>query len=164
MAARGIEVGHIFYFGTKVFRALRGQGAGTGRRRASDPYGLLRNWALSACCGDDRGVARRSGNHLARRRRPLPGRHPQSEGRRFGDGRGLRCVVSALTAAGLDVLYDDTDERAGAKFATADLIGLPWQILVGPKSLADGKVELKRRVDGARELMSLDDVIARFTA
>ena len=49
------------------------------------------------------------------------------------------------------MLYDDTDERAGAKFATADLIGIPWQILVGPKGLADGKVELKRRSDGARE-------------
>ena len=55
------------------------------------------------------------------------------------------------------MLYDDTDNRPGAKFATADLIGVPWQILVGPKGLADGKVELKRRSDGSRELLSPAD-------
>ena len=51
-------------------------------------------------------------------------------------------------------LYDDTDQRAGAKFAGADLIGIPWQIIVGPKGLAEGKVEVKRRADGSRENMS----------
>ena len=56
-----------------------------------------------------------------------------------------------LLAKGVDVLYDDTDQRAGAKFAAADLIGIPWQILVGPKGLADGKIEVKRRSDGSRE-------------
>jgi prolyl-tRNA synthetase len=60
------------------------------------------------------------------------------------------------------VLYDDTDERAGAKFATMDLIGLPWQVIVGPKGLADGKVELKRRSDGSRENVSPADVVARL--
>ena len=49
------------------------------------------------------------------------------------------------------MLYDDRDERPGAKFATADLIGIPWQIVVGPKGLAEGKVELKRRATGERE-------------
>jgi prolyl-tRNA synthetase len=60
------------------------------------------------------------------------------------------------------VLYDDRDERPGTKFATADLIGLPWQILVGPKGLAEGKVELKRRATGERELLSVDDVLAKL--
>ena len=69
-----------------------------------------------------------------------------------------------LKASGLDVLYNDLDERPGAKFATADLIGIPWQILVGPKGLADGKVELKRRAGGARELLPPADVVARLTA
>ena len=59
-----------------------------------------------------------------------------------------------LTAKGIEVLYDDLDERPGAKFATADLIGIPWQVLIGPRGLAEGKVELKRRADGARELVS----------
>ena len=69
-----------------------------------------------------------------------------------------------LAAKGVEVLYDDTDQRAGAKFAAADLIGIPWQILVGPKGLAEGKVELKRRSDGSRENLSPADVVARLTA
>ena len=52
------------------------------------------------------------------------------------------------------MLYDDLDERPGAKFATADLIGMPWQVMVGPRGLAEGKVEVKRRADGSRERMS----------
>ncbi len=54
-------------------------------------------------------------------------------------------LYAELQAAGIDVLYDDRDERGGAKFATMDLIGLPWQIVVGPKGLEKGIVELKRR-------------------
>ena len=69
-----------------------------------------------------------------------------------------------LSAAGRDVLYDDRDERPGGKFATADLIGVPWQVLIGPKGLADGKVELKHRATGERELLSVDDVVARLIA
>ena len=67
-----------------------------------------------------------------------------------------------LTARGVDVLYDDTDQRAGAKFATADLIGIPWQIMVGPKGLAEGRIEIKRRSDGSRETMSPADAVARL--
>ncbi len=55
------------------------------------------------------------------------------------------------------------DERAGAKFATMDLIGLPWQIIVGPKGLADGVVELKRRATGEKQLLSLEAALARVT-
>ena len=71
---------------------------------------------------------------------------------------------AALAAKGIDVLYHDLDERPGSKFATADLIGIPWQILVGPRGLAEGKVELKRRSDGARELLSPADALARLGA
>ena len=73
-------------------------------------------------------------------------------------------LYAELTAAGYDVLYDDTEERAGAKFATADLIGMTWQILVGPKGHAEGKVELKRRVDGSRELIAPSDIVERLKA
>jgi prolyl-tRNA synthetase len=69
-----------------------------------------------------------------------------------------------LSNAGRDVLYDDRDERPGGKFATADLIGVPWQILIGPKGLAEGKVELKNRATGERELLSVDEVVSRLTA
>ena len=61
------------------------------------------------------------------------------------------------------MLYDDRDERPGGKFATADLIGIPWQIVVGPKGLAEGKVEVKRRATGERELLPVGDVVARLT-
>jgi prolyl-tRNA synthetase len=71
-------------------------------------------------------------------------------------------LYAELAAKGVDVLYDDTDQRAGAKFAAADLIGIPWQIMIGTKGLADGKVELKRRADGSRETMSPTDVVARL--
>jgi prolyl-tRNA synthetase len=67
-----------------------------------------------------------------------------------------------LTARGVEVLYHDLDERPGSKFATADLIGAPWQLLVGPKALAAGKVELKRRADGVVELMSPAAAIDRL--
>jgi prolyl-tRNA synthetase len=67
-----------------------------------------------------------------------------------------------LMAKGVDVLYDDLDQRPGAKFATADLIGVPWQILVGPKGLAEGKVEVKKRADGSRELLSPADAVRRL--
>ena len=71
-----------------------------------------------------------------------------------GDGRHRCRLRDSSTATsprkGVDVLYDDRDERPGAKFATADLIGMPWQVLVGPKGLAEGKVEVKRRADGSR--------------
>ena len=67
-----------------------------------------------------------------------------------------------LMNKGVEVLYDDTDQRAGAKFAAADLIGIPWQILVGPKGLGEGKVEIKRRSDGSRENLTLADVVTKF--
>jgi prolyl-tRNA synthetase len=73
-------------------------------------------------------------------------------------------LYAALTAKGIDTLYHDLDERPGSKFATADLIGIPWQILVGPRGLAEGKVELKRRSDGSRELVSPADALARLGA
>ena len=71
-------------------------------------------------------------------------------------------LYGELTAAGRDVLYHDTDERPGAKFATADLIGVPWQILIGPKGLAAGQFEVKCRADGTRTMLSPAEVAQRF--
>ncbi|HZD28255.1 MAG TPA: His/Gly/Thr/Pro-type tRNA ligase C-terminal domain-containing protein, partial [Xanthobacteraceae bacterium] len=71
-------------------------------------------------------------------------------------------LYRALSAKGIDVLYDDLDQRPGAKFATADLVGIPWQILVGPKGLAEGKVEVKKRADGSRDLMTEADARERL--
>ena len=78
-------------------------------------------------------------------------------------GAGAKAGFSdaAYAAAGVEVLYDDRDERGGAKFATADLIGLPWQLVVGPKGVAAGTVELKRRA-GDREEMTIDAAVERL--
>ena len=71
-------------------------------------------------------------------------------------------LYDKLRQAGRDVLYDDTDERAGAKFANMDLIGLPRQVIVGPKGLKNGIVEIKNRAEGARVELSPDDAVARL--
>ena len=73
-------------------------------------------------------------------------------------------LYAELSAKGIDTLYHDRDERPGSKFAMADLIGVPWQILVGPRSLAEGKVEVKRRADGTRELMTPADAVVRLSS
>ncbi len=64
-----------------------------------------------------------------------------------------------LQTAGLEVLYDDRDDRAGAKFAAMDLIGLPWQLIVGPKGLKAGEIELKERATGARHSLTFDGAL-----
>ena len=71
-------------------------------------------------------------------------------------------LYGELQRGGLDVLYDDTDSRAGAKFATMDLIGLPWRITVGPRGLAAGKVELTARRTGESEEMSPEAAVDRI--
>ena len=79
--------------------------------------------------------------------------------------RGLRGSLRASSqAAGIDVLYDDTDERAGAKFATMDLIGLPYQLIVGPKGVKSGEVEIKERKGGARETLPLEAALSTIVA
>ena len=72
-------------------------------------------------------------------------------------------IYGRLQEAGVETLYDDRDERGGAKFATMDLIGLPWQLIVGPKGLERGVVELKRRAGGEREELSVESALARLT-
>jgi prolyl-tRNA synthetase len=73
-------------------------------------------------------------------------------------------IYDALTAKGIDVLYDDRDERAGVKFADMDLIGLPWQLIIGPRGLEKGVVELKNRRTGQRDELSVADALARLGA
>jgi prolyl-tRNA synthetase len=73
-------------------------------------------------------------------------------------------LYERLTNAGFTVLYDDLDQRAGAKFATMDLIGLPWQVIVGPKGLERGEIEVKRRATGVRETIPIDAAVDRLKA
>jgi prolyl-tRNA synthetase len=73
-------------------------------------------------------------------------------------------LYARLRAAGLDPLYDDRTESAGAKFANMDLIGLPWQLVVGPRGAKAGTVEVKDRRSGAKEELSLDAALAKLTS
>jgi prolyl-tRNA synthetase len=73
-------------------------------------------------------------------------------------------IYAKLTQAGVETLYDDRDERGGAKLAAMDLIGLPWQLIVGPRGLAAGTVELKNRRSGEREELSIESAMARLSA
>jgi prolyl-tRNA synthetase len=73
-------------------------------------------------------------------------------------------LYERLEKAGISVLYDDVDARAGAKFASMDLIGLPWQVVVGPKGVERGEVEVKRRATGAKESLSFDAAVNRLLA
>jgi prolyl-tRNA synthetase len=73
-------------------------------------------------------------------------------------------LYAQLREAGVETLYDDRDERGGVKLGSMDLIGLPWQVIVGPRGIAAGTVELKRRSSGERQELSVESALARLTA
>ncbi len=163
VAARGIEVGHIFSFGTKYSEPM---GAKVAMADGSEQPVIMGSYGI--------GVSRLIGAIIEASHDDAGIIWPESVAP-FGAGiislRPDDAAVSAacedayakLVAAGIDPLYDDTAARPGAKFASMDLIGLPWQIIIGPKGLADGVVELKRRSTGEKELVSLESAIARVT-
>jgi prolyl-tRNA synthetase len=160
---RGIEVGQVFYFGEKYSKPMRAVITGPDgveRPFAGGSYGVGVSrlvGALIEAHHDDNGIVW------------PPAVAPFRVGLanlKVGDqatDEACRQIYDALEKAGIDVLYDDTDERPGAKFATLDLIGLPHQVIVGPKGLADGKVEVKTRATGARETLPMSEAIARLT-
>ena len=163
LSARGIEVGHIFSFGTKYSEPMKatvqgpdGQqvpvqmgsyGVGVSRllgaiiEASHDEGGII--WPESVAPFDVGIVNMRQGDAAC--------------------NTACETAYNALKAAGRDVLYDDTDTRGGAKFATMDLIGLPWQLIVGPKGIAEGVVEIKNRKTGERHTASLESVIDGLT-
>ena len=162
VSARGIEVGHIFYFGTKYSEPMRAVVAGPDgieRPVHMGSYGIGPSRLVAAiieASHDDAGIKWPEG---------VAPFDVAILNLKQGDGTTDKVseeLYRQLAAQGLDVLYHDLDERPGAKFATADLIGIPHQILVGPRSLAEGKVELKRRADGARELVTPEEAVARL--
>lgn len=161
VAARGIEVGHIFYFGTKYSEPMKAVVNGPDGKEVvvqMGSYGIGPSRLVAAIIEaghDDGGIIWPSS---------VAPFHVGVADLKVGDaetGRVCAELVQHFENAGLDVLHDDRDERPGAKFATLDLIGLPWQILVGPKGLAEGRVEVKRRSDGSRELLAPQDAVNR---
>lgn len=164
LAERGIEVGHIFYFGTKYSEPMRAVVNGPDGKETpvySGSYGIGPSRLVAAiieASHDDSGIV--WPDSVAPFRVGLANL-------KVGDAKtdaACSSLYERLENAGVDVLYDDRDERPGAKFATLDLIGLPWQIVVGPKGLADNVVEVKRRATGEKMSLSPDDAIARILA
>jgi prolyl-tRNA synthetase len=163
MSARGIEVGHIFYFGTKYSAPMGAKVMGPdGQEREvhMGSYGIGPSRLIAAiieASHDENGII------WPEAVAPFDAAILNLKVGDSATDEASARLYRELTAAGRDVLYDDRDERPGGKFATADLIGIPWQILVGPKSLAEGKVELKQRATGEREILPLGDVVSRLT-
>ena len=152
--ARGIEVGQIFYFGTKYSEAMKATVQGPDGKPApvhmgSHGIGVSRLLgAIIEASHDDKGIIWPEG---------VTPYHCGIVNLRQGDEEAdAACDVlyKSLTALGLEPLYDDRKERAGGKFATMDLIGLPWRITVGPRGLKNGVVELTSRLTGESEEMT----------
>ncbi len=162
--ARGIEVGHIFYFGTKYSKAMNASVVGPDGDQVFPEMGSY-GIGVSRLVGglieafhDENGIV-----------------WPEAVAP-FGAGvinlksGDEACdTVSAdlyakLQAAGCDPIYDDRDVRAGAKFADMDLIGIPWQLVVGPRGVKNGVVEFKNRASGEREEIPVESAMARLTA
>jgi prolyl-tRNA synthetase len=162
VSARGIEVGHIFYFGTKYSEPMKA--LVTGPDGAEHPvhmgsYGIGPSRLVAAIIEafhDDAGIVWPES--------VAPFRVVILNLKQGDAGTDAACekLYAGLQARGVETLYHDLDERPGSKFATADLIGIPWQVLIGPKGLAAGQFEVKRRADGTREMLSPDEVLNRF--
>lgn len=161
VTARGIEVGHIFYFGTKYSEPLGATAVGPDGAQVPlqmGSYGIGPSRLAAAvieASHDDAGViwpeaVAPFGVALVNLKQGDPVADAACE-----------TLYNGLTLAGLDPLYDDRDERAGAKFATMDLIGCPWRITVGPRGLKNGQVELTNRRSGESVEVALEAATAR---
>ncbi|MGL4439922.1 MAG: proline--tRNA ligase [Bosea sp. (in: a-proteobacteria)] len=163
VSARGIEVGHIFYFGTKYSEPMGATVAGPDGKDTPvhmGSYGIGPTRLIAALIEanhDEAGII--WPDAIA----PFA---VSLLNLKVGDAAtdaACENLYASLTKAGVDVLYDDRDERPGGKFIVNDLIGSPWQLVVGPKSLADGNVELKRRATGERQTLTPDAALAKLT-
>ena len=159
---RGIEVGQIFFFGTKYSEPMGAMVVNEAGERVpvqmgSHGIGVSRLLgAIIEASHDDKGIIWPEG---------VTPFHAGIVNLKQGDGAcDAACdeIYAGLAAKGLEALYDDRDERAGAKFATMDLIGLPWRITVGPRGLANGMVELTSRRTGESEEMSAAAAVDRI--
>ena len=163
LQTRGIEVGQVFYFGEKYSLAMKANVSnpdGVDRPIHGGSYGVGVSRLLGAiieASHDEAGIIWPDAVT------------PFGVGvvnLRPGDADvDLACetAYAQLQAAGLDPLYDDTYERPGGKFAKIDLIGLPWQLIIGPKGLAEGVVELKRRATGEKRTLPMAEALAELT-
>jgi prolyl-tRNA synthetase len=162
VSARGIEVGHIFYFGTKYSEPMKASVTGPDGKEVlvhmgSYGVGLTRLVpAIIEACHDDAGIV-------------WPVSVAPFEAvlinLKAGDAEcdaACEKLYGELSAAGLDMLYDDRDQGAGAKFTSADLVGIPYQIILGPRGLKAGEAEIKHRKSGERETLAISGAVARL--
>ena len=163
VSARGIEVGHIFYFGTKYSAPMKAEvqdqdGKMVPVQMGSYGIGVSRLvGGIIEACHDENGIV------WPEAVAPF---HVGLINMRAGDAACDKACLEtyeALEAAGIEALYDDTDDRAGAKFARMDVIGLPWQLVIGPKGLEKGVVEVKYRKTGEKVELPLAEAIAKVT-
>ena len=164
LTARGIEVGHIFYFGTKYSKPLNAVVAGPNGENITlemGSYGIGVSRLVGAiieASHDDAGII--WPDSVAPFDVGLVNLRP-------GDAacdKAALDLYGKLQKAGKSVLYDDRTESPGAKFATMDLIGLPWQATVGPRGIAKGVIEIKRRNGGQKEELSADAALAKLAS
>ena len=162
MSTRGIEVGQIFYFGTKYSAPMKANVTGPDGKDVPvemGSYGIGVSRLLGAiieASHDDAGIIWPE---------PVAPFDIALINLKTGDAKteaACADLYAQLEKAGKDVLFDDRDERPGAKFATADVIGLPWQVVVGPRGLEKGVIEVKNRKTGVKEELSAAEVINRF--
>ena len=162
MNARGIEVGHIFHFGTKYSAPMGASVTGPDGKEhpvSMGSYGIGPTRVVAAiieASHDENGII--WPDAVAPFDMSIINMKPGNEACDAASER----LYGTLAAAGCDVLYDDTDKSAGQKFATHDLIGIPYQIIAGPRGVAAGEVEVKNRRSGERETMTIDAALNRF--
>jgi prolyl-tRNA synthetase len=161
ISARGIEVGHIFHFGTKYSEPMDCRVQGPDGQKVTlemGSYGIGVSRLVGAiieASHDEAGIVWPV---------PVAPFEVAVVNLKVGDAatdEAARNLVERLEAAGIDVLYDDTDDRAGAKFATMDLIGIPYQVIVGPKGVKAGEIEIKDRKTGARDTLPIEAGLER---
>ena len=161
--SRGIEVGHIFYFGDKYSAAMGLKVSGPDGRPVTPmmgSYGIGVSRLVGAiieASHDEAGIVWPEA--VAPWRVGLVTMRADDEPTVAAADK----LYADLAAAGVEALYDDRDERGGVKLTSMDLIGLPWQLILGPRGIAGGTVELKNRRTGEREELSVDSALARLT-
>jgi prolyl-tRNA synthetase len=164
VSARGIEVGHIFYFGEKYSEPMKATVTGPDGKEVTvhmGSYGIGPTRLVPAiieASHDDAGIIWPvSVAPFEAVIINLKAGDPDTD-------KACETLYAELTAAGIDVLYDDRDAPAGQKFANADLIGIPYQAIIGPRGLKEGNAELKHRKGGERETLPVGDVAGRLAA
>ena len=164
VSARGIEVGHIFYFGTKYSEPMKATVQGPDGKPVTVHMGSYGIGPSRVVAGIIEAFHDKDGIIWPVPVAPFEAAVLNLKAGDTDTDAACASLVTRLEAAGIDVLHDDRDERAGTKFATMDLIGIPYQVIVGPKGIKAGEIEIKARKGGARKSLPIDAAVAEVAA